>query len=265
MDTKQDDTSASKTSEQSVKPEIKELQRPSMPWKWWLFGLVVFILIGAIYVQSRKNTKAPVIEPITDNSAIDAEEIAPTENQTTEKAPRVPNPDGQTFESAEMGISFYYADRSDGSKVTVKEEGDKTYVSTAQSSTNYTDGQWIQKFSKNPSDTLEMAIYESLLAEFSLDDCSVESIVNTSKDLATWEKAQIIISLAPAGDPDPAGEQTGGPVAVCPAPYTASNGISYFLMDKNHPDRFYFISIGQYGISADNSGTKMWQETLQVL
>ena len=49
----------------------------------------------------------------------------------------------------------------------------------------------------------------------------------------------------------------------CPSPYTASNGISYFLADSNHPDKYIFLSIGQYGIYA--APNVLWNHTIRFL
>uniref|UniRef100_A0A7C4R5K1 Uncharacterized protein n=1 Tax=candidate division CPR3 bacterium TaxID=2268181 RepID=A0A7C4R5K1_UNCC3 len=53
----------------------------------------------------------------------------------------------------------------------------------------------------------------------------------------------------------------------CPVGYSLANGARYFMMDKNHPDRFFFFSIGQYGIMLDPNdmqNSKLWQETVVV-
>ncbi|MDB5057684.1 MAG: hypothetical protein JWO59_1156, partial [Chloroflexi bacterium] len=40
-------------------------------------------------------------------------------------------------------------------------------------------------------------------------------------------------------------------------------GISYFLADSRHPDKYLFFSIGQYPIAAGSG--KAWQDTIQFL
>jgi hypothetical protein len=40
---------------------------------------------------------------------------------------------------------------------------------------------------------------------------------------------------------------------TCPQPYTVIGGIGYFQADAQHPDRFLFFSIGQYGILAGDA------------
>jgi hypothetical protein len=49
---------------------------------------------------------------------------------------------------------------------------------------------------------------------------------------------------------------------TCPQPYTVVGGIGYFQSDPLHPDRFLFLSIGQYAILAGDD--QPWQETIRL-
>lgn len=48
---------------------------------------------------------------------------------------------------------------------------------------------------------------------------------------------------------------------TCPQPHTVMGGIGYFQADTQHPDRFLFLSIGQYGILAGED--QLWQATIR--
>jgi hypothetical protein len=48
---------------------------------------------------------------------------------------------------------------------------------------------------------------------------------------------------------------------TCPQPYTVVGGIGYFRSDPLHPDKFLFLSIGQYAILAGDD--QPWQETIR--
>ena len=265
MNEKEEGTEAAP--EKKSAPESAPKKDSTTYWRWLLVVGIIAIIAALIFWVKSSQNNAEETSPSDASSSDSSEQNSSDETVMTDdttqhiadRAPRVPNPDGQTFESADLGISFYYANKSNGSSIETRLEGNKVLIGQKS---DFTDSyQSIEKFDKDPNETLELAIYGQILAEISLDDCTVEAVTKKSTDQYTWEKAQIV-PLAQAG-----AEETGGPVenSACPAKYTASNGISYFLMDSNYPDRFYFISIGQYGIlAADGDAETTWQDTLQI-
>lgn len=169
--------------------------------------------------------------------------------------------DSNTFSSTKLGISFRYGKLADttqpSSKINIQETGTKVFVyeGTAKPET----GQYVEVFTKNPSDSLTEAIKKQLLAGISETDCFVK-ILTDPKLPVDFSKATISYPV-PTGSQDPAftfGEK-------CPQNYRESNGISYFLADKNHPDKFVFLSIGQYAIPAQTGSTSLnWQDTISL-
>jgi len=165
----------------------------------------------------------------------------------------------KTYTSQKLGVSFQYL-VSQGDPII--EEGNKIYVGGK-------DGQWVEVFSKNSNDDLAAAIKKQLLANISEKDCYVETYPARSGFSgpnyypSNYEMASISY---PVTDPEnflEAMENT-----KCPKTYQSSNGVSYFLADKNYPSKFFFFSIGQYAILAEpgniNEGKKTWQDTFKV-
>jgi len=171
----------------------------------------------------------------------------------------IPNPDGNTFTSDKMGIAFYWANKTPAdasATVKVLESGSKVYV--YPSSGKPEDGQSIERFEKSATDTLSQAITKRFLAGIPTTDCFVK--IDPKKPKPTVTKATIGYPI-PANADQP--NFTYG--EKCPQGYSESNGMAYFFEDSIYPNRFYFVSIGQYGIPAQNSKPdSMWQDTIVV-
>ena len=171
----------------------------------------------------------------------------------------IPNPDGNTFTSDKLGIAFYWANKTPAdasATIKVMESGSKVYV--YPSSGKPEDGQSIERFDKSSTDTLSQAITKRFLAGIPTTDCFVK--IDPKKPKPTVTKATIGYPIpADADQPNFAyGEK-------CPEKYKESNGMAYFFEDSTYPDRFYYVSIGQYGIPAQNSKPdSMWQDTIVV-
>jgi hypothetical protein len=165
------------------------------------------------------------------------------------------------YNSAANKLCFLYARQGSASvppeAITAGEVETKIYVYPL--SMQRANGQSIEVFQKAPADTLEQAITKKFLNGINANDCFVKNrpLGNLANNFV---KATIGYPI-PANADAPNftfGEQ-------CPENYKESNGIAYFLMDKNHPDRFFYFSIGQYAIEAETGNqNKLWQDTLQV-
>jgi hypothetical protein len=197
------------------------------------------------------NTIQPTI-PVASSSptAIVSQAVKPT---------IIPNPDGNTFTSDKLGIAFYWANKTPADQsATVKtsEIGNKVYVYLSNGKPE--DGQSIERFDKSPTDTLSQAITKRFLAGIPTSDCFVK--IDPKKPKPTVTKATISYPI-PANADQP--NFTYG--EKCPDGYSESNGMAYFFEDSTYPDRFYYVSIGQYGIPAQNSKPdSMWQDTIVV-
>jgi hypothetical protein len=153
----------------------------------------------------------------------------------------------QAYRSNALDLSFSY----NASDTGVLEEGDTLYVYPF--TVKPTEGQWIKRFSKLSSETLAQSIGRQILAGFSTSTCSIEITAGNRG----YERAEISYPLPAGPNESPLGHE-----AQCNEKYDKTNGIRFFLYDPNHPDRFYFLSIGQYPILAA-SGTA-WQDTIKI-
>ncbi len=163
----------------------------------------------------------------------------------------------KTYTSEKLGVRFLYL--SDQGNPIV-EETNKIYVGGKT-------GQSVEVFVKDPQDSLTVAIQKKFLPGTLKDTCPVSSnMVSFVEDTTpvNFETASINFKFTPTGLDDP--RIASSP---CPEQYRATNGVRYFLIDKNHPDRFFFFDIGQYAIFAEpfsGSGEPdKWQETFTVI
>lgn len=178
-----------------------------------------------------------------------------SQKPTTNSETSPNNPNAKLFLSETLKVQFSYNPNYENTSFSVKETENKIYV--YMSTTKAEDGQYLEVFTKDANDSLETAIQKKFLVGYNSTNCFVETIEN--KDGTGMAKA--IISYPPPSDPD---EPFFANSDKCPAVYSQSNGISYFLYDKNFPDKFLFVSIGQYGIK---SGVResLWQQTIKFI
>ena len=210
-----------------------------------ILQIVVLIILGAGAWYYLSHHEVPSNQPTTTDS-------------TT----------AQTFSSDKLGVSFSYMPDQDGDgqpDTAAKEVNDKIYLYYTASPVEQ--GQWVQVFTKDPSQTLETAIQDKFLKNYSAKDCYVQDFNQffTANGAPAQPQADniakaIIVYPLPTDDSQPFWQNA----SKCPVDYSLSNGQSYFLMDKNHPDKYLFFSIGQYGIVANLEKQQAWQDTFQV-
>jgi len=159
------------------------------------------------------------------------------------------------FVSDELGIAFCYPEKLGERTVIVEQKGNKVYVDGIS-------GQSVGVFQKDASDTLEQAIEKTFLKNYSKDKCFVENSYTKPDFPASYVFAPAIAYPRKSTD-DP----YWSGFANCPKGYTQANGVSYFMADKNHFDKFLYFSIGQYGIPIDpaNPGGKAWEDTIRFI
>ncbi|MDP3997638.1 MAG: hypothetical protein Q8P73_04030 [bacterium] len=169
------------------------------------------------------------------------------------------NKESATVRSLEHGISFTvpYSERI----AVTKEEG-RIYVHTEGA--DLVSGQWIEVFRKDPVVSLDAAITEQFLSNYSTDDCFVGSLpFPYSKEDSDKFEVRIITYPTPSIEDS---EELGpaGTAYKCPNEYTTSMGLSYFLMDKNHPDKYAYIFVGQEIIPSRTNDYELgWHDTVQ--
>ena len=165
--------------------------------------------------------------------------------------------------SKKLGVEFLYIKdfASTTEKILVKEIGNKIYIYGSALGPEY--GQYVEVFDKDISKSPEKTLQDDFLAsqEFN-QNCRVTnnslSFGNNIKYPETYTKANIEV-VEEFENVD----QMFLALEGCPAPYTQSNGISYFLFDSKHPSKYFFISIGQYVIGAGEN--LAWYDTIRFI
>ncbi|HPI67409.1 MAG TPA: DUF333 domain-containing protein [bacterium] len=159
------------------------------------------------------------------------------------------------YYSQNLGIGFTYLDHADRKPVVIIEKDNKISV----------DDQSIEVFEKDPVASLEQAIKDKFLKGYNPADCFVKMQEKSEQVLANYMVA--VISYPPADNPDDPWWQNS---EKCPKNYSATNGIQYFLMNREVPDRFLFVKVGQYSAASDGTPSTAdsgfnWTNSIRVL
>lgn len=221
---------------------------------------------GAYYLGKQSGQGIPQSPPPPPPSSFSTSlpTVSPTATPTVTPAPASPNPNSNVFTSQDLGITFNYTTKSTGindSKILVKQIGNRVYVYSAPGPAE--NGQYLEMFSKDKNQSLIDAVSKKILAGYSLNDCLVKTITGTFTGQShpqNFELVQISVPTSPNDDMETLSEKG----KKCPAAYTAIGGLSYFLTDPAHSDKFIFLSIGQYAIDS-GIGDKNWQTTIKFL
>ncbi|MDP2630674.1 MAG: thrombospondin type 3 repeat-containing protein, partial [Candidatus Uhrbacteria bacterium] len=125
----------------------------------------------------------------------------------------------KTYTSSKLGVSFQYLASAKNPLLAtgdpVIEEGDTIFVDGKE-------GQYVKKFSKSAQDDLKTAIQKTILSGYPKDKCHVVSY-DLVKSTSVFDTAEITYE-------SDAGIGSSG---MCPGKYEHTNGVQYFLMDKN--------------------------------
>lgn len=261
---------------QPAQPISQEVPSPSHNNKFIIVAAIILVLviIGGVsyFLGAKSENKAPVTTPEpTPKLLVISPLPSPTPSaplptfrppSTSSPSPVVQNtpsnPNIKTYTSNNLKVSFDYSLKQTGisSAPLIKELGNKIYI--YQEGTKAEDGQYIEIFNKSASDSIETAIQKQFLTGISDKDCFVENTTSKYKYPSPYQVREISY---------PVDQNSEIPIFMqgekCPQTYTQSNGISFFLYNPNHPTIYAFLSIGQYGISADQG--KMWQDTISFL
>ena len=215
----------------------------------------VTALLGYMYASKMLSKATPLPQP---SPQIIVSSPTPLPSPTAAPKPTLsPNQYGNTFNSAALGFGFYYAAKITGSNemIDVVEKDNTVYVYAK--GTPMEGGQYVQRFFKDPSVSLEAAITDQFLKNIPSDKCFIKELSRLDGGII---KATIDYPV-PANSGEPFfmfGEE-------CPEKYKRSNGMSYFYYDPKVTDKYYFFSIGQYSIPAYSNSTKTsWQDTFKA-
>jgi hypothetical protein len=164
-------------------------------------------------------------------------------------------PGTKLYYSEKLGVGFTYLSYGPEQPVSVVEKDNKISIGD----------QTIEVFEKDSSLTLQQAIEEKFLKEYNFADCWVKIAETNEQKLESYVAATI--SYPPAKNPeDPFWVNSEN----CPKFYSETNGMQYFLMNKEFPDRFLFVRIGQYSAASDGTprteiGGSNWTGSIQIL
>ena len=204
---------------------------------WWVFGLIMLLAVttaGYYVVVFRASAPVPVAPAVS---------VGPGQSQL--------------YVSKALGVAFRYIPAPiEGGSVGVKETGDTIFLSYGTLAPE--SGQFVEVFSKDPSETFADAIRRRILAGYPSPDCKIE--VTPSSVRAGYQTAEISYPL-PADQN--ANQMWFANAALCNAKYDRTNGIRYFLYDPKHPDQFAYLDIGQYSIFGQDKTP--WQDTLTFM
>lgn len=151
-----------------------------------------------------------------------------------------------------LGVGFTYLSYTPNSPVTVTESGSKIDVS----------GQTIEVFTKDPKITLEQAIENKFLQEYNSADCFVKTYETSEQKLSNYVSAGI--SFPRTNDLYAPWWQNSD---KCPEFYSETNGLVYFLMNKDVPGKFLFVRLGQDSVASDGTpgGGFGWSHSIRIL
>jgi hypothetical protein len=170
--------------------------------------------------------------------------------------------------SERLGVGFTYDPTPvAGFEVTVTEKEDMIYIHGIKEDLKA--GKTIEVFKKDSKMSLEEAIKIQFLAKYDPKDCFVKTYP-IDPNFPGYVSAGISY-------PRPTEQETeeGLPwmknAAKCPATYTETNGVQYFMMNKEVPTKYVFVRLGQDSITNDGSAksadgsSKDWSSSIRIL
>lgn len=223
-----------------------------------VIGFLALLIIGAgayfFFILRRLPTISRQISIPEQSDPAEWYDITPTPaTQSFQESTEVTNQ--KKYVSPRLGVSFLYLEKTNEVSFAVKEQDNKIYI--YQVGTAAENGQYLEMFSKPENRALE----DEIKSRFLVNTPSYCQVKPYPANMPTpYESVAIIIPPSEASDMGEIMEKA----KQCPSPYTTTNGISYFLSHSAHPDKYIFLSIGQYGIPSDTSNAT-WQSTIQFL
>lgn len=144
------------------------------------------------------------------------------------------NPDTQVYYSQRLGVGFTYAPT--------------TEVPTEHGSVIDFGGKKLTVYTIAPTADIRQAVHEHFLRGISEADCFVE-VTTVDPNDGAYQSASIKFPDTAADVDKPWWESDAA--LKCPAQYRETNGLRFFLMNKNVPDKILFLDLGQDSITSD--------------
>ena len=220
-----------------------------------IIAIVVIFAGAAIYTTLKKKSPENTQAPADTQSGL---------NGIFELNKKEPGT--KLYYSEKLGVGFTYVptpayipNPTSNPAFTITEQGNKIYMhATGQ---NPETGQSIEVFTKDPKISLEQAITDQFLKGYNPADCFVKTY-NYEQRFPNYVSAGIAFS-----DPNNGWWQNPD---KCPKNYSETNGIQYFLMNKDVPDKFLFLKLGQDSRTSDGTPTTTnhgpdWSNSIQIL
>ncbi len=209
-----------------------------------------------VQAPSTQDTKTPIPVKPTPVATVEKPTTQPT--PTSPKAPYIETtnvPGQKRYVNPRLGISFLYLENQNQHTIKIQEIGNKVYLYFQGQP--YDSGQYVEVFPKDPNLSLKETLTNKFLTGYNQADCQVVSLKLPPSYPDIFQMADIEAVGADFSD-DPASKWE-----KCPKTYTRTNGVSFFLMNPTAPNKFAFVSVGQFAILADNFN-HAWQDTLAL-
>ena len=225
-----------------------------------ILGIGFLIALGG-FLLAQNNQKTKTSEAVIQNQTSTPVAVTPLVKDLTSTIADTGVASQKLYTNPKVGISFKFSTLPFGDDVMdVKEVGNKIYYYDTKYV--YTQGQYIEVFQKDSTDTLDIAIQKQFLGNISPKDCFVKDAgANIQANFPSSYVLKIIGFPVDQNSDTPAFAQSN----KCPTPYTESNGIAYFLGDTKHPKTFLFLSIGQQSFPVEKNSRTGWQDTIKFL
>jgi hypothetical protein len=234
--------------------------------------LVAVIIVACVIVgyfifnkKSQQTVQQPVPFSTSNQTVTHPATTVPTSTETivsttTSTTTQSQDPNTKKYYSKNLGISFDYVSRSDFS-IAIKEISNKIYVYLADE--DYNLGQSVEVFSKDPKLTLKEAIEKKFLVGYNPKTCFVK---DHEEYYQLNDKTETAVIGYPASDNpnDPFWQN------MDKCPYPQDNGVDYFFMHKDSPEKFFYLQLGQAILTTDGTienGKQMlsWSNSIKVV
>jgi hypothetical protein len=234
-----------------------------------IVGIGVFAMFMALGgEQGTLNTTNTVANSVQNSNIV----TISNDSQITDTSTETPEEDVKilTYRSERLGVEFEYPDFPEN----FKEVDGKIFLLIKEGYDGLTESYehfLLEVFTKNKNTPIKEALNETILGGYSNADCVMDTGVITfgPKTIDDFPSSyELLGAVVPADQKIRENlEETYQLFQVekkCPATYGYNNGPAYFIYDKNVPDKYVFVPIGNGG-SVEVGKDLEWQETIRFL